>query len=549
MAVLDPKHATRFRVTAAVPEEVDVAIVGAGTGGLTAGAYLARQGYKVAVFDRHYVAGGCATQFARGSGSDRYIFDIGLHYVGDCASDGLIPRLLRGVDLDIPFLQMDPEGFDRLVFPDLELRVPADRALYRDRLVDLFPSEVKGIDRYCRLIDEVDVMSRRTLEHRGRPGLRLAATALRRGRLAVWYQNATIGHFLDSCTQDPDLRAVMLGQNGDYGLPPSEVSALMHAGLVNHYLLGAYYPEGGGQVISDRLAETIEANGGAVLLSRGIEEILVQDGRAVGVRTEPRKQVKHDVRAKVVVSNADLKVTLRELLPAEAVTGTWRDRLGDFKMAEAIFMTFLGVTADMREKGMGAHNVWQFDRTDFDGMYLDARGRDHIQPEGCYITSASLKDPDSAGHAPEGVTSVEIMTLVPGTLDKWGVSREAYEQNTYRRDPTYKALKQRIEDGLIERLERLFPGTAETIVFRESATPVTHSRYTAASDGTGYGLAATPDQFMQKRPGYRGPVENLFLCGASQRAGHGILGAMLSGRHAAVRVSEELGNPIGPIPP
>ncbi len=547
MAVLDPKHATRPRVTAPLPEEVDVAIIGAGTGGLTAGAYLAQQGFKVAVFDRHYVAGGCATQFARGSGPDRYIFDIGLHYVGDCASDGLIPRILRGVGVDVPFLEMDPDGFDRLVFPDLEFRVPADRERYRDKLVELFPAEVKGIDRYCRLISEVDVMGRKTVEQRGRPGLKLAATALRHGRLVARTQNATIGQFLDTCTDDPLLRAVMLGQNGDYGLPPSEVSAILHAGLVNHYLLGAYYPEGGGQVISDRLAETIESNGGAVCLSRGIEEILVEDGRAVGVRTEPRKQVRHDVRAKVVVSNADLKVTLRELLPNEALTGHWKKRLGSFQMAEAIFMTFLGVTADMREKGMGNHNVWQFDRTDFDGMYLDARTRDTVKPEGCYITSASLKDPSSAGHAPEGVTSVEIMTLVPGSLEKWGVSREAYQNNTYRRDPDYMALKQRIEDGLVDRLEDLFPGTRETIVFRESASPVTHSRYTSASEGTGYGLACTPDQFMQNRPGYRGPVDGLYLCGASQRAGHGILGAMLSGRNAAVRVSEDLGRPIGLI--
>lgn len=547
MPVLDPKHATRSRVNAPVPDQVDVAIVGAGTGGLTAGAYLARQGFKVAVFDRHYVAGGCATQFSRGTGDSRYLFDIGLHYIGDCAHEGLIPRLLRGVDVDVPFRQMDAQGFDRLVFPDLEFRVPADRDLYRDRLVALFPSETRGIDRYCRLIAEVDVMGRKTMEQRGRPGLKLAATALRHGRLVARNQNVTIGEFLDTCTDDPHLRAVMLGQNGDYGLPPSEVSALLHAGLVNHYLLGAYYPEGGGQVISDRLAETIEAAGGAVCLSRGIEEILVENGRAVGVRTEPRQQVRQDVRAKRVISNADLNVTLRDLLPAEAVTGAWRQRMGEFKMAEAIFMTFLGVTADMGAKGMGDHNVWQFDHTDFDRMYLDARARDTISPEGCYITSASLKDPTNHGHAPDGVTSVEIMTLVPGRLEKWGVSAEAYANNTYRRDPKYQALKQRIEDGLIGRLEALYPGTAETIVFRESASPVTHSRYTSASDGTGYGLACTPDQFMQKRPGYRGPVEGLYLCGASQRAGHGILGAMLSGRHAAVRVSEAMGRPIGAL--
>ena len=547
MSVLDPKHATRSRVNQEPPEQGDVAIIGAGTGGLTAGAYLARQGLSVAVFDRHYVAGGCATQFSRGKGEDRYVFDIGLHYVGDCAADGLIPRILRGVDVEVAFNQLDPEGFDRLVFPDLEFRIPSNVELYRERLVELFPSERRGIDRYLRLVQEVDEMGRRTLSQRGRPGLRLALTALLHGRLTARYQGATISEFLDTCTREPLLRAIILGQSGDYGLPPTEVSALLHAGLANHYFLGAYYPQGGGQVISDRLAETIEAHGGAVCLSRGIEEILVEHGRAVGVRTEPRRQQRHDVRAGVVLSNADLLVTLRELLPPDSLTEPWRQRLGGFKMADAIFMTVLGVTADMRAKGLGAANVWQFDGLDFDAMYREARARETIEPAGCYITSASLKDPDTPGHAPPGVTGVEVMSLVPGALDKWRISPEGFADRSYRRDPAYRAIKKRLEDNLIARLEALFPGTAETIVFRESATPVTHSRYTSATDGTGYGLACTPDQFLQKRPGYRGPVRGLYLCGASQRAGHGILGAMLSGRNAAVRVCEELGRPLGPL--
>jgi phytoene dehydrogenase-like protein len=95
---------------------------------------------------------------------------------------------------------------------------------------------------------------------------------------------------------------------------------------------------------------------------------------------------------------------------------------------------------------------------------------------------------------------------------------------------------QRIEDELVARLDRQFPGTAARICYRESATPLSHSRFTRASDGSGYGLAATPDQFLDKRPGYRGPIDGLYLCGASTRAGHGIAGAMMSGLKAAQRI-------------
>ena len=141
--ILNPTAKTRDRCKTAIPGSVDVAIVGAGPGGLTAGAYLAQHGLKVAIFDHHYVAGGCATMFTRGSKAERYSFDVGLHYIGDCGPEGRIPTILRGLDLEMDFRELDPDGFDTLVFPDLEFKIPSDIGLYRDRLASLFPKETK----------------------------------------------------------------------------------------------------------------------------------------------------------------------------------------------------------------------------------------------------------------------------------------------------------------------------------------------------------------------------------------------------------------------
>ena len=93
---------------------------------------------------------------------------------------------------------------------------------------------------------------------------------------------------------------------------------------------------------------------------------------------------------------------------------------------------------------------------------------------------------------------------------------------------------------MIARLEHLFPGSAKDVVYRESATPLSHSRFTRATDGTGYGLAATPEQFLAGRPGTRGPVPGLYLTGASTRSGHGIMGAMLGGKQACRRILRDL---------
>ncbi|HEY2512182.1 MAG TPA: NAD(P)/FAD-dependent oxidoreductase [Polyangiaceae bacterium] len=536
--------AERRRAHQVVPEAVDVAIIGSGLGGLVAGAYLARSGLTVAVFEQHYVAGGCATQFARGPKKARYHFDVGLHYIGDCEREGTIPSLLRGVGVELSYERLDPDGFDTLVFPGLEFRIPADLGVYRDRLCRTFPRERRAIDRYVRLV-RATMKATRMVDQGARLSLRAAWTmgldALRLGRIHA----STIHEVLDGCgIRDPRLRGVILGQSGDYGVPPSEASALLHLGLAGHYFRGAYYPRGGGQVIADRLAETIEKRGGGVHLRRGIERILVgSDGAARGVRLEARAgEPPRDVRARAVLSNADLSMTLFRLLGAEHLPASWAERASGYKMAAALFMTFLGVSGDLRAKGMRPANYWVYDDFDLERAY---RAEDPRRTGGVYVTSASLKDPSNAAHhAPAGITNVEVMTLVPPTLEPWGVVPLDAEGWRYGESAAYRERKAALEEQMVGRLDALFPGAARAVVFRESATPVSHARFTRATGGTGYGLAATPSQFMGRRPGYRGPIPGLYLCGASTRSGHGIVGAMLGGRQAAMRIAKDLGRAI-----
>lgn len=533
----DPTWLTKPRVKAAVPEQVDVAIIGAGLGGLTAGAYLAQQGQKVAVFDQHYVAGGCCTQFSRGGPRNRYNFDIGLHYIGDCGPGGKIPGILQDLGIDIDYVPMDNDGFDTLVFPDFRFPIPADHDRFRDRLVEMFPGERRGIDRYVRFLKEIDALSDRIDANRGKMSWGIALHAMTRGRLAAKYQHATLKDLLDSCTDNPQVRAVMAGQNGDYGLPPGRVSAALHAGLTNHYFKGAYYPRGGGQIIADRLSQFIEDQGGSVHLRRGIEQILMEGEQVVGVRTETYKKQQHEVKARAVLSNTDIRVTLEQLLPAGALPEEWQQKSRNYEMAAAIFMTCLGIKGDMAERGMGRCNYWQFDSYDFDQFY-DTAG--DMVPRGAYITSATLKDPETRHHAPEGISNVEAMTVLSGKPEHWGADGRP-EDWDYKKQQRYAELKARIEDDMIQRVENLFPGSAENVVFRESASPMSHIRYTRATDGTGYGLAATPQQFFHHRPGYSGPLPGLYFAGANTRAGHGVLGSMMSGQRAARRIARELG--------
>ena len=531
-----PTAATARRVKTAPPADVDAAIVGAGLGALMTAARLAQAGKKVAIFDQHYVAGGCATMFSRGSGDQRVQFDVGLHYVGECGPGGKLTRMLEEVGVHVDWCKLDEDGFDELVFPDFRFPIPASLERYRDQLVERFPSEVAGIDRYIRLCREVRHLGRDAAPR----GLAQALDALLHGRVAAWNKGATLGDFLDTCTKDPQLRAVIAGQNGDYGLPPSKVSLMLHAGLAMHYFGGAYYPRGGGQVIADRLAERIEALGSTIHLRHTVGAIRVKDGRATGVLVHGPHGQKFEVRAPVVVSNADPKLTFLTLASEVPELAPMRKKALEWEMGGAIFLTCLAVRADLAALGMKARNYWVFDSYDFEALYAEVGEGGVPDTRGCYITSATRKDPDTPGHAPPGVETVEVMALVPGRSKTWGVRVEDAGGPGYRGGEDYQAVKARIEGQLVARLERLFPGSTADVVHRESASPVTQTRFTWASDGTGYGLAATPGQFLANRRGARTDVAGLYLCGASTRSGHGIVGALASGVQAARAVVRDL---------
>lgn len=312
---------------------------------------------------------------------------------------------------------------------------------------------------------------------------------------------------------------------------------LMGAGLALHYLEGAYFPKGGGQVISDRLADAVERYGGKILLMAKVERILTRDGKVTGVELSSSQVGRRKVRAPVVISNADLKRTLLELVDAGSLSGARLDRVDEYEMAPALGMLYAGYDRDLRAAGSPSTNYWIYPDYDIETQYSQVRLGEFPADPFAYVSIATLKDPTHPRLAPPGVTNMQIMSLAPHQPESWGVTKDEGSQGTYRKSDTYRQIKQKYSERLVRSASRVFPDLPERLVFQELATPLTHSRYTGSTAGTSYGIAATPRQFLHHRPGIRTEIEGLLLCGANTRMGHGIGGVVLSGLFAAATIA------------
>jgi phytoene dehydrogenase-like protein len=496
--------------------DADVIVIGSGMGGLAAAAALARVWKKrVLVVERHWTAGGFTHSFRRPGG---YSWDVGLHYIGGLGKDEFFRRVFAFLSRDELRWTLMPEPFERFLYPDFEFAVPAGREALRRALHEAFPGERRNIDRYLR--------DRR----RAARGLALlsalgSANPLARlfGRPALVTTSAGLARRI----RDPRLRALLVSRWGNYGVPPHESAFGIEGIISEHYVDGGYYPEGGAGSIAAGILPTIEEAGGRVLLSTAVREILVEKGRAAGVRAVTSKGEELSLRAPIVISDAGARTTYLGLLAPEH-GGVLREAIAGLPLAASAVTLYLGLRSSAETIGLHGENLWIFREYDHESA---APKMEHVlegRPRGCYASFATLNDPASQVHTAQVITFVDHASF------------EQWSQLPWRdRGAEYEALKERITDGLIDLVEEKRPGFRDLIAYRELSTPLSIETFTGQVGGQVYGLAATPERFRLRGLGVKTPVKGLFLTGADAGL-FGVVGSMMSGLFAA---SAAIGGP------
>ena len=509
----------------------DVVVIGAGLGGLTAGAILARAGRKVLVIERSNSVGGAASSYKSGDlfieGSLQETSDP--HDVRDpkhaaLTRAGVIDAVkwipagalyeARGGPLDRPFVM--PDNFDAA----------------RRALIERFPEARDGIH---QLLGEMErIASAMGTLAQGRdalknPGQALGALFKLRSAIRDW--PLSLSQKLDRIFGDNEAVKSALAANLSYFHDdPATLWWVYFAMAQGSYLLsGGRFVHGGSQRLSSALARAVRVAGGDVLLRRVVTGLALDSQGHTSTVTHTAKDGSDPqmVEASRIVSNA-APAALAELMPA-ASAAKLTDSYAKRTPSISLFALTLGLSKPPREFGISAYSTqllppWLKRLSDYaQGAVLMADEPGARMPPMSIVDYAAI---DSGLPTPPYVLSV----YGPDLLANWDSS----DMDAYREK------RGRWQDAMVRYLSSIYPGLSDAVVGSSFNTALSVRQYLNAPAGAVYGFAPTPPSSIWRTP-VRSPrtaVPGLYLASAYAGFG-GYTGVVQSGADCADMILRE----------
>ena len=488
--------------------QTEIVIIGSGLGGLSCGGVLAKYGYDVIVCESHTIAGGAAHSFEyKGfkfdSGPSLY---SGLSY---SPSSNPLRQVLDIIEEDIEWKNYNnwgcwlPEGY-------FDIAVGADN--FYKLLVELRGQEAgrqwRELQKVMQPLGEASTsIPLKAVRYDLGSLLTLTPFALSMLPYAFSASKLTgsFGKIMDEVVTDEFIRnwlnllCFMLS-----GLPAHSTSAAEMAFMFAEWYrpdVVLDYPVGSSESIVNALVRGLTKNGGQLRLGSHVEEIIVTNNQATGVRLRGGEEIK---ASKAVVSNASIWDTVN-IIPDGVLPRKYQENVDKTPMNNSFMHLHLGIDGADIPDDMPCHymivNDWEKGVT--------------VEQNVVAVSIPSLLDPSLA---PEGKHSIHVYTPATEPYSLWA--------NLKRNSDEYKQLKEERSQVMWDALARFIPDIRSRCEVELVGTPLTHARFLRRHQGT-YGAAWDASESLF--PISTTPVNNLYCCGDSTFPGIGVPAVTASG--------------------
>lgn len=498
----------------------DYICIGSGIGGMYLAACLAKFNISTVILEQHYTAGGLQHTFRSGG----YEFVPGLHYIAnlqlcaplyDMVADENWKITYRRAGDSVPADKHGLSSHDLKIGDMAVVHVQAGTERVREELCRHFPNEAVAIDRFLAVMERAKWQAGQFSTFKIFPRWLQFLASQFLCSTYIRYASMTTEEALSELTSDGRLKTVLSAFGGDLGESIAEGSFAMQAAVLGHVIEGCYYPEGGPPQFARGLVPTIRKAGGDVLVNARVDEILIERGRATGVRMTNGDVIRSKSG---VVSDAGFRNTLFKLLPKNVTEGrlaTLAKAVNRVSGGISHVFTFVGFNATNEELGLRSCSFYyipcnvssSMNASEIQDFFRDTLLDPHVEDVSVGIVFASAKDPFYSSQIMPGKSTAIIFSEAKdsdflGFMENADIAHAGakFSRRPKRRSDQYKEAKELVKSKMIRSLLANFPHVEPFIDVVEVATPLTMLDFTLRTETLG--LRHTPQRMcdMELRP-------------------------------------------------